>query len=116
MKRVSFTIIFAALALYLQSQATVWVGYFAFQEVIATYCENKSNPDCNGKCQVQKIEDKTSTRTLIQVSIPDLSEFLVKKSSVLFLLTAQPLRFYISCHAPLAQGFSRQVFRPPTSV
>jgi hypothetical protein len=120
MKRVSFTIIFAALALYLQSQATVWVGYFAFQEVIATYCENKSNPDCNGKCQAKKIEEKTHrdspSGTLIQVSIPDLSEFLVKKSSVLFLLTAQPLRFYISCHAPLAQGFSRQVFRPPTSV
>jgi hypothetical protein len=116
MKRVSFTIIFAALALYLQSQATVWVGYFAFQEVIATYCENKSNPDCNGKCQVQKIEDKTSTRTLIQVSIPDLSEFLVKKSPDLSLVTTHLLHFNISPDCSLTQGHARQIFRPPTSV
>jgi hypothetical protein len=120
MKRVSFTIIFAALALYLQSQATVWVGYFAFQEVIATYCENKSNPDCNGKCQVQKIEEKTHrdspSGTSVQVSIPDLSEFLVKKSPDLCLVTTHLHCFNIPRAVPLTQGHARQIFRPPISA
>jgi hypothetical protein len=120
MKRVSFTIIFAALALYLQSQATVWVSYFAFRQVIATYCENKSNPDCNGKCQAKKIEEKTHSDsprgTSVQVSIPDLSEFLVKKSPDLCLVTTHLHCFNIPHAVPLTQGHARQIFRPPISA
>jgi len=120
MKQISFAIIFAALALYLQSQATVWVSYFAFRQVIATYCENKSNPDCNGKCQAKKIEEKTHSDspsgTLIQVSIPDLSEFLVKKSPDLSLVTTHLHCFNIPRAVPLTQGHARQIFRPPISA
>jgi len=120
MKQVSFAIIFAALALYLQSHATVWLGYFALQEEIAKYCENKSNADCNGKCQAKKIEEKThrdSPRgTSVQVSIPDLSEFLVKKSPDLSLVTTHLHRFNIPHAVPLTQGHARQIFRPPISA
>ncbi len=120
MKQFSFAIIFAALALYLQSHATVWLGYFALQEEIAKYCENKSNADCNGKCQAKKIEEKTHSDsprgTSVQVSIPDLSEFLIKKSPVLSLVTTHLLHFNPSHDCPLTQGHARQIFRPPISA
>ncbi len=117
MKLFSFAIILASLALYLQSHATVWLGYFALQEEIAKHCENKSNAACNGKCQAKKIEEKTHSEsprsTSVQVNIPDLSEFLVKTSPDLRLVTTHLLHFSTSPDCLLAQGHARQIFRPP---
>ncbi len=116
MRKVSFAIILVFLALYLQSSATVWIGYFALQEEIAKHCENKSNADCAGKCQVQKIETETHANALVQVSIPDVSEFLPKKNSSVFFTDANVRSFFIFSERSLPHGYDTEVFRPPISA
>lgn len=113
MRKTSFAIILTFLALYLQSNATVWIGYFALQEEIAKYCENKSNAACSGKCQVQKLETQTSSDTLVQVSIPEVSEFLTKIVSPIPFIQAHTLSFRISSDSLFPHGHESEVFRPP---
>lgn len=78
------------------------------------YCENKSNVACSGKCQARKIEENTSERNFLKVSIPESLEFLVEKFSISF-LTLHHLHTYLTFAVPsLLQGILCSVFRPPT--
>ncbi|MFQ3597668.1 MAG: hypothetical protein SNJ55_07335 [Chloroherpetonaceae bacterium] len=116
MRKTSLAIILAFLGLYLQSHATVWIGYFMLQDEIAKYCENKSNAACSGKCQVQKVEARKNNDTLVQVSIPDVSEFLPKHMSACPFIDAKMLTFQISSEPLFPHGYKSGVFRPPISA
>ena len=114
MQTTSLVITLCFLVLYLQNHTTVWLSYFVFQEQIAMYCENKSNVACSGKCQVRKIEANTSDERLLKVSIPEILEFLIMKSSISF-LRFHRLQTYPTFVVPsLLQGIVCPVFRPPT--
>ena len=113
MQRTSLAICLAFLALYLQSNATVWIGYFVLQEEIAMYCENKSNAACSGKCQVQKIETETHSSMLVQVSTPDVSEFLLKAISAISSAHTDALRFQFFSEPLFPHTYKSEVFRPP---
>lgn len=105
-----------SLSLYLQSNATVWLGYYALQEEIAAHCENKSNADCSGKCQVKKLETQSEGGALVPIHIPDISEFIVKT----FALFSEPLSSAVSFVSlerwRFLEGLSPSVFRPPISA
>ncbi len=116
MRKVSFAIILAFLGLYLQSHATVWISYFMLQDEIAKYCENKSNAACSGKCQVQKVEARKNNDTLVQVSIPDVSEFLPKTVLAVFSIHAEEHSFHIFLEPLFPHGYKSKVFRPPIFV
>lgn len=113
MQKTSLAIILTFLALYLQSNATVWIGYFALQEEIAKHCENKSNAACSGKCQVQKLETQVSKDTLVQVSIPEVSEFLTKIVSSIPFIQTQMLSFRTSSDSLFPHGHKSEIFHPP---
>jgi hypothetical protein len=116
MQKLSLAIALPFLALYLQSTATVWIGYFALQEKIAAHCENKSTPTCSGKCQIKKIEEKTTSDTVVQIFIPDVSEFLPKKVSDASSIHAHALSFPTFSDSLFPYGHKGEVFRPPISI
>lgn len=103
-------------AVFTEQRVTVWVGYFALQEQIAKYCENQSNESCSGKCQVKKIEDRTNERTLIQVSISDISEFLIDHSFALSPAVTHSLCYTVFNPPIFIEGYCQSVFRPPISA
>lgn len=120
MQKFSFAVIITFLTLYLQSSTTVWVAYFALQEEIIKYCENKSNAACAGKCQIQKIESQVESQkqsdTSVQVNIPHISEFLPKTFSIPLLIHTSLLSFPICSDLFFPSGYENTVFRPPISA
>lgn len=116
MRGSSVIIVLGFLALYLQSSATVWMGYFMLQEKIAAYCKNKSNPACSGKCQVQQLETQTNNDQPVQVSIPDVSEFLPKLFLIILPIQAEEHSFQVFLEPMFLHGYKSRVFRPPISA
>lgn len=108
--------ILSVLALYLESNATIWASYYALQDEIAKHCENRTSADCNGKCQMKKVEQTNPDAPLLQINAPEVSEFLIKKILVPEPFVSHTLKFYLQIYANLSEAAASELFRPPISA
>jgi hypothetical protein len=103
-------------SLYVMSSPIVWATYFVYQDYIAeTFCVNKQNPDCCGKCFVNEVENEQPKNDLpkIEVRTPELLSFILEKINYNKTANHTLLPVFWFSQGEVSIGFAIEITHPP---
>jgi hypothetical protein len=102
--------------MYVLSTPIIWVSYFIYQDYIAeTFCVNKVNPDCCGKCYVGGVTDDEPKKELpkIHARTAEITSFVM--ATVQKEVQGDQSRFHFASFqsGQLSNGFDIEIIEPP---
>jgi hypothetical protein len=103
-------------SLYVMSSPIIWAAYFVYQDYITeTFCVNKQNPDCCGKCYVIEVDNEQPKNDLpkIEVRTPELTSFTIDKIYCHLIDAHTLLLFSPFHHGDVSNGFTLKLTQPP---
>lgn len=115
-KRFTSLLVLFFFSLYVLSSPLIWATYYTYQEYFAeSFCVNKQNPDCCGKCYINEVEDEKPANDLpkIEVRTPELTSFttdtlLFHHSDCQTLLT-----YGTAPNGEVSSGYPAKILQPP---